>query len=74
MAKGIWVQLQNYKRSPLSAHIMPDTELQGGGEETAEHKADKLMADAVVFIELHSASFKCDVNINGAHETLAHYS
>jgi len=53
---------------------MPDAELQGGGEETAEHKADKLMADAVVFIELHSASFKCDVNINGAHETLAHYS
>ena len=49
---------------------MPDAELQGGGEETAEHKADKLMADAVVFIELHSASFKCDVNINGEHETV----
>ena len=26
MAKGIWVQLQNYKRSPLSAHIIPDAD------------------------------------------------
>ena len=24
----------------------------------------------MVFIELHSASFKCDININGAHETV----
>ena len=53
MAKGIWVQLQNCKRSPLSAHIMPDAELQGS-----------------VFIELHNANFKCDININGAHETV----
>ena len=70
MAKGIWVQLQNYKRSPLSAHIMPDAEHQRRGEETAEDKADQLMADSAVFIELHNASFKCDVNINGTHETV----
>ena len=70
MAKGIWVQLQNYKRSPLSAHIMPDAEHQRRGEETAEDKADQLMADSAVFIELHNANFKCDVNINGTHETV----
>ena len=70
MAKGIWVQLQKYKDSPLSAHIISDAELQNDGEETEEHKADKSMADSVVFIELHSASFKCDININGAHETV----
>jgi hypothetical protein len=70
MAKGIWVQLQNYKRSPLSAHIIPDADLQGSDEETAEQKADKLMAHSVVFIELHNANFKCDININGAHETV----
>ena len=52
MAKGIWVQLQNYKRSPLSAHIMPDAEHQHRGEETAEDKADQLMADSAVLIEL----------------------
>ena len=70
MAKGIWVQLQNYKRSPLSAHIIPDADLEGGDEETTEQKADKLMAHSVVFIELHNANFKCDININGAHETV----
>ena len=67
MAKGIWVQLQNYKRAPLSAHIMPDADR---GEETAEDKADQLMADSAVFIELHNATFKCDVNINGTQETV----
>ena len=36
MAKGIWVQVQNYKRSPLSAHIMPDAEHEGRGEETQQ--------------------------------------
>ena len=70
IAKGIWVQLQNYKRSPPSAHIMPDAEHRRRGEETAEDNADQLMADSAVFIELHSASFKCDVNINGTHETV----
>jgi hypothetical protein len=70
MAKGIWVQLQKYKHSPLSAHIITDAELQNDGEETEEHKADKSMADSVVFIELHSANFECDININGAHETV----
>ena len=34
MAKGIWVQLQNYKRAPLSAHIMPDAEHQRRGRVT----------------------------------------
>ena len=58
MAKGIWVQLQNYKRSPLSAHIIPDDD------------ADEDMAHSLVFIELHNANFKCDININGAHETV----
>ena len=67
MAKGSWVQLQNYKHSPLSAHIMPDAEHQRRGEETAEDKADQLMADSAVFVGLHNASFKCGVNINGTH-------
>ena len=66
----MWVQLQNYKRSPLSAHIMPDAEHQRRGEETAEDKAYQLMADSAVFIELHNASSKCGVNINGTHETV----
>ena len=70
MAKGMWVQLQNYKRSPLSAHIMPDAEHQRRGEETAEDKADQLTADSAVFIELHNASFKCNVHIKGTHETV----
>ena len=64
------MQLQSYKRSPLSAHIMPDAEHQRRGEETAEDKADQLMANSAVFIELHNASFKCDVNINGTHENV----
>ena len=68
--KVFWVQLQNYKRSPLSAHIMPDAGHRRRGEETAEDNADRLMADYAVFIELHHASFKCDVNINGTHETV----
>ena len=28
------------------------------------------MADSAVFIELHNASFKSDININGTHETV----
>ena len=52
MAKGIWVQLQNYKRSPLSARIMPAAEHERRGEETAEDNADQLMADSAVFIGL----------------------
>lgn len=70
MAKCIWVQLQNYKRSPLSARIMPDAEHQRRGEETTEDKAALLMADAAVFIELHNATFKCDVTINCTDETV----
>ena len=70
MAKGIWVQFDNYKRSPLSAHIMPNAEHRWDGKETAEKKADQLMADSAVFIELHNAIFKCDVNIDGTHETV----
>jgi hypothetical protein len=70
MAKGIWVQLQKYKRSPLSAHIVPDAEFQGAAEEIAEHNADKSMADAAIFIELHHATFSREININGAHETV----
>ena len=50
MAECTWVQLQNYKRSPLSAHIMPDAEHQRRGEETAEDKAYQLMADSTVSI------------------------
>ena len=70
MAKCILVQLQNYKRSPLSAHIMPDAEHHRRGGETTEDKADLLMADSAVFIELHNATFKCDVTINGTDETV----
>ena len=70
MAKGIWVQLQKYKHSPLSAHIMPNAEHQRRGEETAEDIADQLMAGSAVFNELHNASFKCDVHINGTHEAV----
>ena len=68
--KGMWAQAQNYKRSSLSAHITTDAEHQRRGETTAEDKTDQLMADSAVFIELHNASFKCDVNINGTHETV----
>ena len=68
--KGIWVQFDNYKRSPLSAHILPSGERRGDGEETAEEKADQLMAHSAVFIELHNAIFKCDVNINDGKETV----
>ena len=39
-------------------------------KQTAEDKADQLMADSPVFIELHHANFKCYVNINGTHETV----
>ena len=70
VAKGIWVQLHNYKRSPLSAHIMPDAEHQRRGEETTEDKAALLMADSAVCIELHNATFKHDVKINGTDETV----
>ena len=68
MAKGVWVQVQKFKNSPLSAYIMPDAEFEDNGEETVELKADKAMADSVVFIELISANFKCDINIDGALE------
>ena len=70
MAKGIWVQLKNYKRSPLSAHIMAEAKQGRRGEETAEEKANQVMADSAVFIELHNAIFKCDLNINGTKETV----
>ena len=70
MAKGMWVQLHNYKRSSLSAHIMPDAEHQRRGEDTAEDNTDMLMADSAVFIELHNTTFKCDVTINGTDETV----
>ena len=49
---------------------MPDAEHQRRGEETAEDKADQLMAASAVFIELHNATFKCDVKINGTNETV----
>ena len=58
MPKGIWVQVQNYKRSPLSAHIMRNAE------------ADHALANSAILIELHHANFKCDVNINGTQETI----
>ena len=70
VAKGIWVQLQNYKRSSLSVYIMPDAEHQRRGEDTMEDKAALLMADSAVFIELHNATSKCDVKINGTDETV----
>ena len=70
MANGNWVHLQNYTRSPLSAHIMPDAEHQRRGEETAEDNADQLLADSAVFIELQNANVKCDAHINGTHETV----
>ena len=70
MAKGIWVQVKNYKRSPLSAHIIAHAESQRPGEETAEDKANQAMAASAVFIELHNANFKCDVKINGTNETI----
>ena len=70
MAKGIWVQFQNYKCSPLSAYIMPDAEHNHVGKGATEDKADQLMADSTVCIELHNATFKCDVNINGTHENV----
>ena len=49
---------------------MPDAEHQRRGEETAGDKADQLMADSAVFIELHNASFTCDVHINGTRGTV----
>ena len=49
---------------------MPDAEHRRRGEETAEDKADQVMADSAVFIELHNGSFKCGVNINGTSETV----
>ena len=49
---------------------MPDADHQRRGEGTTEDEADQLMAKSAVFIELHNASSKCDVNINGAHETV----
>ena len=64
------VHLQTYKRSPLSAHTMPYADHQRRCEETAGDKADQLLAGSAVFIELHKASFKRDVNINGTHETV----
>ena len=56
--KGIWVQVQKYKRSPLSARIMQNPD------------ADDALASSAIFIELHHAHFKCDVNINGTQETI----
>ena len=49
---------------------MPDAEHHRLGEETAEDEADQLMADSTVFIELHHATFKSDVNILGTHESV----
>ena len=49
---------------------MPDADHQRRGEGTTEDEADQLMAKSAVFIELHNASSKCDVNINGTHETV----
>ena len=70
MAKGIWVQLHNYKRSPLTPYIMANVKHQRPGEGTTQKKADQLMAGSAVFIELHNATFKCDVKINGTNETV----
>ena len=70
MAKGIWVQVKNYKRAPLSAHIMPDDEAEDKAEETEEDKANQAMAEAAVFIELQHATFKAEVNINKTQETV----
>lgn len=71
MAKGIWVQVQNYKRSPWSAHILSDAPLaENDGQETEEQQSDKSMAQSMIFVELHSANFKCDINFDGQHETV----
>ena len=70
MAKGIWVQLTNYKRSPLSSRIMSNAEHSRCGAETEEEKANQVMADSAIFIELQHASFSCDVNIKGTQETV----
>lgn len=70
MAKSIWVQLQNYKRSPLSAHTMPDAEHERRGEETTEDKAALWVADSAVCVVLHNTPFKCDVKIHCTDETV----
>ena len=57
MAKGVWVQVRNYKRSPWQEHMLPDAQRAGAGG-----------AESVVFVELSSANFKCEINFDGRRE------
>ena len=51
MARGVWIQLLSYKESPIASHLSSHCGV----------PVDK--AESLIFIELCSAEFKCDVHI-----------
>ena len=57
--------MKTYKSSPLAAHIRAEDSDDQGAESEEES-----MADSLIFIELTSAEFKIDINLDGGSHTV----
>jgi hypothetical protein len=65
MAKGVWVKVFNYKRSPMKKHLLQEWEMKG-----AETELDDADSDSVIFIELVHSNFKVDIDVAGETEKI----
>jgi hypothetical protein len=65
MAKGVWVKVFNYKRSPMKKHL-----LQEWKKTSAEMESDDADSDSVIFIELVHSNFKVDIDLAGESEKI----
>ena len=69
MAKGVWVKVFNYKRSPMKQHLLQEWELKGS-QTHACLEANDADSDSVIFIELVHANFKVDIDLTGDSEKI----
>jgi hypothetical protein len=65
MAKGVWVKVFNYKRSPMKKQLLQEWEMKG-----AETELDDADSDSVIFIELVHSNFKVDIDVAGETEKI----
>jgi hypothetical protein len=65
MAKGVWVQVKNYKRSPMKQHLLQEWDMKSAA--TVSDDAD---SDSIIFIELVHSNFKVDIDLSGESEKI----
>jgi hypothetical protein len=65
IAKGIWVKILNYKRSPMKEHLV-----QAWSNTDEALACDDADADSIIFIELTHSNFKIELNVTGTLEKI----